>query len=144
MTAVTITAFQKSAFQNNAFQIATTTKKKVGWGFRHTREELEEKLKQQKAETFGLRWYDDYLAARAAIVERVESTTSPNHRDALVEAIDAADEIVTIWNVTGVTEMLSAAAKATRITASLKHARMIVDYAEYDDDEEVIEMLLLH
>jgi hypothetical protein len=129
MPAVRITAFQKNAFQNNAFQIAT--KKKVGWGFRHTREELEEKLQQQKAETFGLRWYDDYLAARAAVVERVESTTSRHLREALVEAIDAADEIVTIWNVTGVTETLSAAAKATRLTASLKHARAIVDYEAF-------------
>jgi hypothetical protein len=139
MTAVTITAFQRNAFQNNAFQIAT--KKKVGWGFRHTREELEAKLRQQKAEAFGLRWYDDYLAARATVVERIERTTSPNHREALVEAVDAADEIVTLWNVAGVTGMLSSAAKATRPTASLKHARAIVDY---DDEEEVIEMLLLH
>jgi hypothetical protein len=139
MTAVTITAFQKSAFQNNAFQIATT--KKIGWGFRHTREELAEKLRQQKTETFGLRWYDDYLAARAAVVDRVESTTSPNHREALVEAVDAADRMVTPERAMDLAWTLNATAKATRMTASLKHARAIVDY---DDDEEVIEMLLLH
>ena len=139
---VTITAFQKNAFQNNAFQIAVTTKKKVGWGFQHTQEELEAKLKRQKAETFGPRWYDEYLAARAAVVGRVESTTSPNHREALVEAVDAADKMVAPERAADIAQMLKAAAGAKRLTASLKHARAIVDYD--DDEEEVIEMLLLH
>ena len=118
-------------------------KKKVGWGFRHTREELEEKLRQQKAETFGLRWYDGYLAARAAAIRRVETTKSKPHREALVEAVDAADQAVTPEIIADIARMLEAAANAKRLTASLKHARALADLA-YDDDEEVIEMLMLH
>jgi hypothetical protein len=139
---VTITAFQKNAFQNNAFQIAT--RKKVGWGFRHTRQELEAKLQQQKSETFGLRWYDDYLAARAAAIERIESTKSRPHREALVEAVDVADAVVNPETVFDLARELKAAAGARRVTASLKHAIVIAALASYDDDEEVIEMLLLH
>jgi hypothetical protein len=139
------TAFQSSAFQNNAFQITVVVvKKKVGWGFRHTQEELEARLRQQKTETFGLRWYDDYLAARAAAAKRLESTKSDPHRKALSEAVDAADEAIAPETVMGITEMLKAAAGAKRLTASLKHARALADLALYDDDEEVIEMLLLH
>jgi len=135
---VTITAFQKSAFQNNAFQIATAVtpaKKRVGWGFRHTRKELEQRLRAQRGDRFSPKWFEDFLAARDALAERAEALQSELLHRAADDAADASIDVV---------PLLKAAASATRKTAALKHARAIIDAAEYDDDEEIIEMLLLH
>ena len=146
---ITITAFQKNAFQKNAFQIATT--KKVGWGFRHTREELEEKLARQRTHTFGRNWFQDFLAAREALAERAETLNGKQRaivQEAVAEASDAlVDALQDGREIVDLTPLLMAAASATRMTAVIKHSRAVIDAARYafeDDDEEAIELLLLH
>jgi hypothetical protein len=146
VAAVTITAFQKNAFQNNAFQIAT--KKKVGWGFRHTKEELEERFRQQRNQSLSRRWFDDFLEALEALSERAEKLTDKQRgivQQAVAEASGALAEALEDGREVHLTPLLLAAAFATRVTAVLKHSRAVIDAARYDDEEEeLIEMLLLH
>jgi membrane glycosyltransferase len=126
----------------------------VGWPgrLRHTKKELEEKLRRQRANTFGRRWFEDYLAAQARALEKAEKAKSAKQREALEEAVEAADEAVDAAieqgrEVHDLTVALNAAASASRLTASIKHARNVVVLAstyEDDNDEETVELLLLH
>ncbi len=145
--------FQASAFQNSAFQVDVAS---VGWspGFRHGRKELEQKLKRQRSETFSRRWFDEYLKAEEAALERAEKTKSPKQREALEDAVNAASEAVAEAiddgrDIEVLARALHAAAGASRITASIKLAGIVVELAKraeqeaLEDDDEAI-MLLLH
>ncbi len=147
-------SFQASAFQNSAFQTGETAV--VGWspGFRHTRSELEQKLKRQKSGTFSRRWFDEYLRAEEAALERAEKTKSVKQREALEQAVEASAEAVSAAIDEGrelhdITVALNAAASASRVTASIKHAKAVLELARRaeqdaleDDDESVL--MLLH
>ncbi len=146
-------AFQADAFQFSAFQLCTDTSRAVGWigKLRHTRKDLEERLAKQRANTFSRRWFNEYLEAEAAALERAKEAKG-KQRAALEEAVEAANEAVVEALDDGrsleeLTRSLNAAANATRVTASIRHAEEVIRLAalaEYDDDEETIELLLLH
>ncbi len=143
-------SFQASAFQNSAFQVDVTTT--VGWvpGFRHTRKDLQERLSRQKSNTFSRRWFDEYLAAQAAALDRAENAKSAALRRALEDAVDAASEAVAkaIDNEQDIgddlAKALNAAASASRATASIRLAQAVIDLAadEEEDDDEFF--MLLH
>ncbi len=122
----------------------------VGWigKLRHTREELEEKLERQRANTFGRRWFNEYLAAQARALEKAKKTKSETQREALEEAVEAAAEAVDAGReVPDLTAALNAAASASHLATSIKLARNVIEMAlayEENEDEEAIEMLLLH
>ena len=143
-----ISAFQSNAFQNNAFQIAAS--KVVGWGYRHTRQDLEERLKRQRQNTFGRQWFDEFMEAREALAERAETLNDKQRaivQEAVAEASDALVDALQDGREIDLAPLLMAAASSTRITAVIKHSRAVIEAARYaaeDDDEEVIEMLLLH
>ncbi len=122
----------------------------VGWigKLRHTRKELEERLDRQRANTFGRRWFNEYLAAQAKALEKAEETESEPLREALEEAVEAAAEAVEAGQeVPGLTAALDAAASASHLATSIRLARQVVEMAlayEENEDELAIEMLLLH
>ncbi len=145
--------FQASAFQNSAFQVDVTAS--VGWspGFRHGRKELEQKLKRQRSETFSRRWFDEYLKAEEAALERAAKSKSPKQREALEDAVTAASEAVAEAlddgrDIEALTRTLHAAANASRVTASIRLAQTVValaksaEAAALDDDDEAVLMLL--
>ncbi len=126
----------------------------VGWigKLRHGRKDLEERLDRQRANTFSRRWFREYLEAEAAALERAKEAKSAKQREALEEAVEAANEAVVEALDDGrsleeLTRSLNAAANATRVTASIRHAeevKRLAAIAEWDDEEEAIELLLLH
>src|SRR5271169_371600 len=103
----------------------------VGWDIdvpvrrRRTPEELERKLKQQRDDTFGRRWFDDFLKAETAAQARAQNTKSEPQREALDSAIEAAsrevDQAIDEGRVDGTTEAiilaLAAAGHAKRTTS---------------------------
>ncbi len=153
---VCVPAFQADAFQFSGFQLCTTTA--VGWPgrpgrFRHTRKQLEDKLRRQQADTFGRRWFEEYLAAERVALARADKAKSAKQREALEAAVEAADaaleEVIEDGRIEELARILNAAASATRVTASIKLARAVVELSSRaaqeasDDDDEAI-MLLLH
>lgn len=144
---VTKCCFQPSAFQNNAFQNCGATA--VGWmpewGFRHDPAELERRLAAQKSER---RWYDDFLAAAKAVRVRANTTKSEKQRRALIYAAELAADAVAEAIAEereappALIAELAAAAGASRVTASIRHAETVIAMvAEWEDEDEI--MLLL-
>lgn len=145
---ITKCCFQPSAFQNNAFQnCAKTVGWHPSWGFSHDPAELERRLKKQRGVSSA--WFDDFMAAERAALERVNLSKSAKQKAALDTAaakVYAAveDAIAHEWEPPlAMIALLAAAASATRLTASIKHSETIVRMAEQDDEEETL-MLLLH
>lgn len=130
---------------------------KVGWfiewnqRLRHDPEELERRLQAQRG--FGLRKYEEMIAAHSAAVEAAQVSKSEKRAAALTQAAEAAEEL--LENALGEAEFvpdfdrviaeLNAAVSATRATAAIKHAELAIRLArEWDEDEEEAIMLLLH
>ena len=144
------TAFQSNAFQNNAFQIeGGVTKPKVGWmpewgsGLRHDPEELEQRLKAQREGTFGRRRFDELIAE--AEQKAVELKSKPA-KAALRRAIEAVQEAAETATDDSLTEALEAAVLASNATRTIKQADALyaMAMAALEDEEEEIELLLLH
>ena len=151
------TAFQPSAFQNNAFQITvTTTTKHVGWmpewgpGFRHDPKDLERRLEQQRqGGPFTRRRYDELLTKAAEVVAEAKNKAQ---RKALKRALESA-KLVEIESpaidpaplLLAIEELVTAKRIKESIVAA-KHAEaMARAYYEYEleqDEEEALVLLL--
>jgi hypothetical protein len=131
---------------------AGTTPAVVGWPGRQRRrhkiEDLERSLQQQRANTFGRHWFSEFQEAQQAALDKAKKAKSKAQREALIDAVAAVQDIEVIEDdIAELTRLFSAAAGAGRVTASLKHTRKILDFAlirEAEDEEEAIELLLLH
>lgn len=131
--------FQKSGFQNCA-------PKGIGWhpswGFRHSPEELERRLAQQRGVSSA--WFDDFIEAQRAAAVRVATSKSIKHRAVLDEAAAivyaAVEEAITAENEPPMHLIaeLASAAGASRVTASIRYAEMIKRCVEDDDEEEIL------
>jgi predicted DNA-binding WGR domain protein len=123
----------------------------VGWPgrLRHTRKELENRIKAQRANTFGRKWFEEFLDAQEAALAKAGKAKSEKQREALVEAVAATQQVDTEAEATALSALLAAAVNASRVTASIKRADEVVRLAarreldDEDDDEEAM-MLLLH
>jgi hypothetical protein len=156
-TTPTTCLFDAAIFDPAVFDVCRTItmRKRVGWfhqwdgRLRHKAEDLEERLRAQRGNTFGRRWYEDYLAAALA---KAEEAKNERQAAALLEAVEAVSNeidnaVAEDREPLDVAAMLRAATSATRATASIKHSAAIakaIAQAWEDDEEEVIEMLLLH
>lgn len=115
----------------------------------HTAEDLERRLEEQRGNTFGVKWYESFIEATEAAAAKAEEAKSAAQRIALEKAVEAAEEIVTERPQFAEEALfaLQAAVNATRATAIIKHANRVAELARmyaYYQDEEDIEMLLLH
>ena len=141
------TAFQPSAFQHNAFQITISTKKHVGWmpewGYRHDPAELERRLKAQREGTFGRRRFEELIAE--AEQKAVELKSKPA-KAALKRAIAAVQEAAETAPNDSLTDALEAAVLASNASRTIKGADALyrMAMAALEDEEEEIELLLLH
>jgi hypothetical protein len=143
---VKTTAFQKSGFQNNAFEISANV---VGWMPRwHDPEELEERIKRRRANTFGPKWFDEFLKETLAKAAEVKSEPQ---REALVKAARAVAEAAQTIEPERLSDAVAALQRslgASRVTASIKNAEIAVvlakQSAEDDDDDDIAVMLLLN
>ena len=117
---------------------------------RHTPEELEGKLARQKENTFGRRWFDDYIAAQNAALARARDTKSERLREKLEEAVTATSQEVADAIDEGRAPIdfnaaLNAAANAKRTSAAIKHSETVLHLVneEYDEEEDIAILLLL-
>lgn len=126
--------------------------KHVGWigKRRHDPKELERRLKAQQGNVFGRKWFDEFLAATEAAIERAERTRSERHKQALYDAVNAASDAAAnaidgeFEPPSAVMLALNAAACASRVTASIRHAQAVAMLAMEENDDEEALMLLLH
>ncbi len=155
-------AFQKNAYQFNAFQTCSTTPppptgKVVGWpdtlGRRRPRRELERLLKLQKDATFGRKWFEEFEAAQeefanaeanAAVsvaAEEAHSAAKLIHENVREDEFkDALRQVALTLEVTRHVHNL----KDVLAAAHHAHAMAMALRAHFDDDEEAIALLLLH
>ena len=138
------TAFQSSAFQNNAFQIDGGNV--VGWmpewgpGLRHDPAELEQRLKAQRESGFNRERFDELVAEAQ---EKVTELKSKPAKAALSRAIEAAQEVEPDDSLVNALEAAVLASNASR-TIKQADALYAMAMAALDDEEEEIELLLLH
>lgn len=115
----------------------------VGWGFRHKRKELEQRLKRQRDDTFGRRRFEELLAEAAA---KADAEKNKAARKALKRAIREAQSVdVETADLGPLMAALEAATGATRTKERLQAARDLLEAAEMqleNDDEEALWLLL--
>ena len=123
--------------------------KHVGWmpewgsGLRHDPEELEQRLKAQREGTFGRRRFEELIAE--AEQKAVELKSKPA-KAALKRAIEAVQEAAETATDDSLTDALEAAVLASNATRTIKQADALyaMAMAALEDEEEEIELLLLH
>ena len=127
----------------------TTTTKKVGWMPQwHDPEELEERIKRQKANTFGPKWFDEFLKETLAKAAEVKSEPQKKALVKAAKAVAEAAETVEPSLLSDAITALQRSISASRVTASIKNAEIAVALikraAEDDDDDDIAVMLLLN
>lgn len=138
-----VTAFQRGAFQFNAFQIAAVGD--VAGGFRHEPDELEKRLNQQRG--FGRKLFEDMTQALA---EKAEE--APQAEDAVAEAVAAvrvAREYATAPQLDRLKLVMAGAISAKTTVGLIRNAQFVLAAANaihernlMEDDEEAIALLL--
>lgn len=131
----------ETTFLNESISTPTppTPKKAVGW--RHEPDELERRLKEQRDNTFGRRRFNELLDELRAKTIEVESKPA---KAALVRTVLKAEEA---GPSDGLAEALEAAVLASNATRIIKEAEAAYEAAMASirrQDEEDIELLLLH
>ena len=123
------------------------TTKKVGWmpewGFRHAPAELEQRLKAQREGTFGRRRFEELIAEAEQKAAELKSKPA---KAALKRAIAAVQEAAETAPNDSLTDALEAAVLASNASRTIKQADALyaMAMAALDEDEEDVELLLLH
>lgn len=127
------------------------------------RSEFEQKLKDQRDNTFSRRWFDEFQAAKKAQAEaerKAEELTASKQQRALeraaqaaADALNASEQIEAVElesRLTSMTAALEAAAGAGKVREAIKQARAAENFAisimayldEMDDDEAAVMLLM--
>lgn len=118
---------------------------------RITREELDRRLKEQRDNTFGRRWFEEFQAAEQEVREAAALAKKKAARKALETAARAVAEIAPRLDeqtdLVPITLALEAAADATKLKDTLAAAKRAVELLKAElqrlDDEEEDEVATL-
>lgn len=117
---------------------------------RHDPKELERVIQRQKDNTFGRRWFDEFLEAKEELAIAAKDAKDKAQRKALRQAARAVEEIAEAeLDFEPIAGVIQAAARTDSVKQTIdlaRHARdLVAAYQKYIDDQEderEVEMLL--